>query len=99
MGIYEELENSTQAGEPRASSKSAVCLFVMLVACSWLRFRYGGNVFALKPPLGFHPVYSPRPAWWIALYKIRHAIWKIENCLFEKYGHPMRDAWEKSRRA
>lgn len=48
---------------------------------------YGDNIYALKSPIGYHPVYSLKPLWWIALYKIRVGIWRIENWLFSLTGH------------
>jgi hypothetical protein len=62
----------------------------------WLRWRYGGKVRALKPPLGYHRIYSPRSLWWICGYKIRRGIFAFENFLFNRYGQAMRDEWEQS---
>jgi hypothetical protein len=50
---------------------------------------------ALKPPLGFHPIYSPRPLWWRVRYYLRKAVWKGECLAFERWGQGMRDGWEK----
>ena len=61
----------------------------------WLRWRYGGNVFALKPPPGWWP--GPAPSRGRkALYCIKYQIWRLECVLFAKYGSPMRDLWEAS---
>lgn len=55
-------------------------------------------MYALKPPLGYHPFYSPKPIWWIVCYKIRYEIWLTDKILFYKYGKPMRDAWENNKK-
>lgn len=65
------------------------------IVCCWLRFRYGGNVFALKNPIGYHRI-IPKTVWWIAIYKVRVAIWLIEKWLFNRYGQEMRDKWNQS---
>lgn len=36
----------------------------------------------IKPPLGYHPIYCPKPYWWIAIYRIKYIAWKIECFLF-----------------
>lgn len=68
---------------------------VQRAACAWLRYRYGGSVYSLRPPLGFHPIFSPRPWWWVALYRVRRMVWSLENAAFERWGQAMRDEWEK----
>lgn len=81
---------------PKAGQKEEVEMIGSIVCC-WLRWRYDGNVYALKNPIGYHPTYSPKSRWWIALYKVRCVIWRIENCLFKKYGDDMRNAWLQDR--
>lgn len=63
------------------------------LVCLWLRWRYGGDVMALKPPPGFHPIYSPRPLWWRVRYYLRKAVWKVECLAFELWGQDMRAGW------
>jgi hypothetical protein len=65
-----------------------------LLVCSWLRWRYGGNVYALKPPIGYHKQYCPRPWWWVIKYLIKKQWWKFENYAFQIWGEPMRILWE-----
>jgi hypothetical protein len=81
-----EPEQSTAAGgraEPLVSR----------LVCAYLRWRYGGNVAALKPPLGWGK-YLPRPMWYRLLYKgFLLPRWNAENALFSRFGQPMRDAW------
>ena len=59
----------------------------------YLRWRYGGNVYALRPPLGYSR-FIPRPLWYRALYQCwLRPRWRAEIWLFKRYGQPMRDAW------
>ena len=58
--------------------------------CQYLRWRYG-NVYALKPPLGYHPIYSPRPLWWRLRYRVQKRLWQIDCWLFAR--SPMREKW------
>jgi hypothetical protein len=59
----------------------------------YLRWRYGGNVSALKPPLGYSE-HSSRPLWYRIWYKcFLYPRWRLENRLFKQYGEPMRREW------
>ncbi len=63
------------------------------VVCAYLRFRYGGNVAALKPPLGWSRR-VPAPAWYKVWYTLfLYPRWLAETALFDRYGAPMRHAW------
>lgn len=69
-------------------------LNISTIVCAYLRWRYGGNCYALKPPLGYHPVYSRVSLW----YKLRYRLWQypryqVENYLFQRYGQPMKTAF------
>lgn len=66
---------------------------VSRIVCAYLRWRHGGNVWALKPPLGWNK-YIPASV----LYKARYLVflkprWMAEKWLFNRFGQPMRDAW------
>lgn len=70
------------------------------IVCAYIRWRYGGDVADLKPPLGYHPVYSKVSLW----YKLRYHLWQyprwcVEKVIFKKWGQPMRDRrraeWER----
>jgi len=50
------------------------------LAEAWIRWRLRG-ASAQKPPLGYHPVYAPRPWWWVAGYAFRKAAWSADNTL------------------
>ena len=64
----------------------------------YLRHRYGGNVDALKPPLGYSK-YLPRPFWYRIVYRCwLKPRWLVERWLFNRYGQPMRDAWRNAMR-
>lgn len=59
----------------------------------YLRWRYGGNVYALKPPLGYSRFF-PRPLWYSVFFQFwLRPRWMAERWLFNRYGQPMRDAW------
>ena len=63
--------------------------------CSYLRWRYGGDVYALEPPLGCSPL-LPAPWWRMAVYRFFfYPRWQVESYLFERFGQPMRFAWEQ----
>ena len=67
----------------------------------WLRWRYGGDVHDLKPPLGYAPKHLwkewYKPSWKRrAAYFFSYRFYKLENMMFQKYGQPMRDNWEKN---
>lgn len=65
------------------------------ITCAYLRWRYGGNVYALKPPLGWS-TYFPRPLWYRVLYLFfLWPRWWLENWLFQKYGQPMRHMYNE----
>ena len=62
-------------------------------ACAYLRWRYGGNVYALKPPLGYSE-FVPRPIWYRLAYRaFWYPRWRAENWLFCRFGEQMRRAW------
>lgn len=79
------LQNEHDA-ESRLDFEPLVSRFV----CAYLRWRYGGNFSALKPPLGYSK-YVPRPLWYRVIY---HAFlrprWQAENWLFIRFGEPAR---------
>ena len=59
--------------------------------CHYLRWRYG-NVYALKPPLGYDRRVK-QPITRIILYRIRYAIWRVEDAMFQRWGGEMRKRW------
>ena len=61
--------------------------------CRWFLRRHG-CVRALKPPLGWHRVYARRPWWWLALYRMRYARYRLACWFFNRYGGPVRDQWD-----
>lgn len=64
--------------------------------CWYLRKRYGDDVQALKPPIGYHPRYSGATITHkISYLFIRKPMWKIEKALFNKFGAAMRSSWKK----
>ena len=66
---------------------------VRWLACAYLRWRYGGDVYALKPPLGFSE-FVPCSLWDRAMFNFwLKPRWQIELRLFNRYGHEMRAAW------
>lgn len=70
--------------------------WLIRLVLSYLRWKYGRNVGALKPPIGWHPDFH-HPRFHKRLsYSIEYRIWRFDNGLFERYGQPMRDAWEES---
>lgn len=62
---------------------------------AWLRWRYGGNVYGLMPPLGYNTRYERVSLARKVAYGIKKVIWLAESALFKRYGQPMRDAWKK----
>ena len=70
--------------------------WVQCLVLRYLRLRYGGNVRALKPPIGWHPDFH-HPRFHKKLsYWFNYRIWRFDSRLFERYGQPMRDAWDDS---
>jgi len=68
---------------------------IQLLILAYLRRRYGGDVYALKHPLGF--MRGSNPSRWRRIkYAVARNLWKAESALFEKYGQPMRDNWDKA---
>ena len=65
------------------------------LVCTWIQWRYDGVFYALKPPCGYCK-YAPKPRWWVALYKTKKLVWKIETVLFNRYGQDIRNKWLKS---
>ena len=63
--------------------------------CHYLRWRYGGNVHALKPPLGYDRR-VPQPIARILVYRIRYLQWRVEDALFQRWGVEMRKRWIES---
>jgi len=85
----EATENHQPA--PPVGTSSSEGLGALVVR--YLRWRYGGNGWALKPPLGYSR-YLPRPLWYRALYQCGlKPRWLAERRLFNRYGQSMRDAW------
>ena len=81
---------TTEASRPLPVLSSEV-LGALVVR--YLRWRYGGNVYALKPPLGYGRFF-PRPLWYRAAFRFwLKPRWLIERWLFNRYGQPMRNAW------
>ncbi len=69
---------------------------------AWIRYRYGGGVYALRPPLGYCDYFWARMKYgkhkqiaYIVKYKFKKWLWQFECLLFKKFGGPMREAWEK----
>jgi hypothetical protein len=62
---------------------------------AWLRWRYGGNVWALKPPLGWWSPNGRRPLWQRIIYRAQVVRYNIECMLFNRYGHEMREKWSR----
>lgn len=63
------------------------------LAVRYLRWRYGGNVAALKPPLGYSR-FVPRTLWYRVAYQCwLKPRWQLDRWIFNRYGQPMRDAW------
>lgn len=60
------------------------------IVCKWLRWRYGGNVYRLKPPLGY---YKKESLLFILRYYVLYLLWMVENLLFKWFGKDMRDKW------
>ena len=72
--------------EHRDGKGSSVQRLVLL----YLQKKYGGNVAALKPPLGW---YFYAPLWRRIKYYPKLWAWKADCNLFKRYGDPMRKAW------
>ena len=60
--------------------------------CLWFIRRHG-VVRVVRPPLGWHRVYSPKPWWWFAAYRVRWARYRLRCWLFNRYGGPVRARW------
>jgi hypothetical protein len=58
--------------------------------CHYIRWRYG-NVYALKPPLGYDRRVK-RPISRILFYRIR----RVEDWLFQRWGGEMRKRWNEA---
>ncbi len=65
------------------------------LVCWYLRRRYGGDVHALKSPLGYRRDLT-YPVVYKVRYWIQYRIWKAECALFERWGAPMRNAWQEA---
>lgn len=64
------------------------------LVCRYLRWRYGGDRNALKPPLGYPPRrYRRTPFTRKLSYAISLSLWRVECALFNRYGGPMRRRW------
>mgnify|MGYP001159168817 FL=1 len=87
------MNTDTQSPHPVGSSA-----WLCRIVCAWLRWRYGGDVGALKPPLGYSK-YFPKPWWWIACYWPRYWWWKLEKAALNRWGGEMRRRWESWRYA
>jgi hypothetical protein len=75
----------------RAASKPTTTFRRLVV--HYLRWRYGGNVYALKPPLGYSQ-YVPRPVWYRCWYRCwLRPRWVVEQWLFVRYGQAMQLKW------
>lgn len=61
----------------------------------WLRWRYGGDRHALKPPLGYNR-HQRRSIAYKAAYWLKRGVWEVERRLFDRYGAPMRENWERA---
>jgi len=62
----------------------------------YLKWKYGGNVRALRPPLGFNKYQGSVPRLRRMAYRIKHGLWRVDRALFDKYGKPMRDNWDRA---
>ena len=67
----------------------------MNIVCRYMQWRYGGCVYALKPPLGYDRR-KPQPLLRVAAYRIKRIVWRIENAAFQRWCGEMRKRWEES---
>ena len=50
----------------------------------YISWKYGGLPQSLRPPLGYHPLYSPKSVGWIFIYHLRFGLWKIDEFLYQR---------------